>query len=236
MLLFLIMRAFSAVRIMIRIEDLNLQGLKIYQDDELYTFTSDSVLLSKFATVKKGDTVADFCAGSGIVGLHLYGLNKEKILNVTLIEMQTELYELSKKSIEHNRLEDVFFAVNCKVQDVTNDYAGKFSLITCNPPYMPVGHGFSDKKEQIAICRTEVALPLCDLVKAISKCLKFGGRVALCHRADRLVDVLSEFRNNNIEPKRLQFVSGGKKEPYLFMIEGVKGGKSGIKIYNNIEN
>ena len=47
----------------------------VFQDDELYTFTSDSILLSKFAKLKKGDVVADFCAGSGIVGLNLFALN-----------------------------------------------------------------------------------------------------------------------------------------------------------------
>ena len=43
-------------------------------------------------------------------------------------------------------------------------------------------------------------------------------------------------RKNNIEPKRLQFVSGGNKEPYLLLIEGVKGGKSGIKILKEAVN
>ena len=219
-----------------RLEDLQIEQFKIFQDDELYTFTSDSVLLSKFAKVKKGDAVADFCSGSGIVGLHLYALNRDKINSVTLFEMQKQLFELSKKTIDYNKLQDVFLAVNTRVQEIDHSYNGKFSLITCNPPYMPVGHGAVDADERIALCRTEIALPLNELVKAISKCLKFGGRVALCHRADRLVDVIAEFRANNIEPKRLQFVASNKKEPYLFMIEGVKGGKSGIKIQNNIEN
>ena len=40
-----------------RLEDLFIDNLKIYQNDELYCFTSDAVLLSKFATVKKGDKV-----------------------------------------------------------------------------------------------------------------------------------------------------------------------------------
>ena len=62
-----------------RLEDLNLNGLKIYQDDEKYCFTSDAVLLSRFARVKKGDVVADFWSGSGIVGIHLFGLNSSKI-------------------------------------------------------------------------------------------------------------------------------------------------------------
>ena len=219
-----------------RLEDLNLMNLKIYQDDELYTFTSDSVLLSKFAKVKKHDTVADFCAGSGIVGFHLYGLNDALIDSVTLFEMQKPLYEISVKSIKYNNLEQTFSAINTKLQDIESSYNGKFSLIVCNPPYMPVGHGFTEEDIDIAVCRTEIMLSLKELCAAISKCLKFGGRVCMCHRADRLVEVITELKNNNIEPKRLQFVCGAKKEPYLMLIEGVKGGKSGIKIEQNVTN
>jgi tRNA1(Val) A37 N6-methylase TrmN6 len=53
-----------------------IDGLKIVQDTRLYRFTSDSVLLSRFAHAKKNDVVADFCAGSGIVAFHFYALNK----------------------------------------------------------------------------------------------------------------------------------------------------------------
>jgi tRNA1(Val) A37 N6-methylase TrmN6 len=218
------------------LEDLLIDNLKVYQDDELYRFTSDSVLLSKFAKVKKGDVVADFCAGSGIVGLHLFALNKDLIDSVTLFEMQTPLYNLSKKSIEYNELDDKFSAVNTRLQDIDSSYFGKFSLIVCNPPYMDKNSGAHDKNECVAICKREIALSLEELIKAISKCLKFGGRTSIVHRADRLVDVISLMRAYNIEPKRLQTVSGKGKEPYLFLIEGVKGGKSGIKILNNLIN
>ncbi len=221
---------------MLVLEDLNLEGLKIYQDDCLYRFTSDAVLLSKFAKVKKGDVVADFCSGSGIVGVHLYGLNKNLIESVTLFEMQVELFELSKKTIEYNNLQEKIFAINTRVQDISTSFAGKFSLITCNPPYMPVGNGFKDEKECIAKCRCEVSLTLEELIPKISQALKYGGRVNMVHRADRLTDVMCLMRKYNIEPKRLQFVSGGDKEPYLMLIEGVKGGKSGIKILKNIIN
>ncbi len=219
-----------------KLEDLLLDNLKIYQDYSLYKFTSDSVLLSRFATVKKGEVVADFCSGSGIVGFHLFGLNREKIKSVTLVEMQTSLYLLSKKSVEYNGLQEIFTPVNCRVQDLGNQYAGKFSLITCNPPYMPTGAGEKQADEKIAMCRAEVYLPLSELISSVSKCLKFGGRVCMCHRADRLIDIVTEMRKNNIEPKRLQTVSAKNKEPYLVLIEGVKGGKSGLKILTNAIN
>ena len=76
---------------MIREEILD-NNIKVYQDDELYTFTSDSVLLSKFATVKKGDIVADFCAGSGVVGLNLMALNPALIKSLTFFELQQPLF------------------------------------------------------------------------------------------------------------------------------------------------
>ena len=211
-------------------------GIVVYQDDDLYKFTSDSVLLTRFATVKKGDVVADFCSGSGIVGFNLFALNRDLIESVAFFEMQTPLFDLANESILLNGLEEKFSSVNTKVQDIGSNYAGKFSLIVCNPPYMPVGHGFYEKDDNVAVCRTELTLSLSELIFAIGKCLKFGGRTAICHRADRLVDVIYEMKKNNIEPKRLQFVTAGKKEPYLLLIEGVKGGKSGIKVQNSISN
>lgn len=220
---------------MITLEELGINNLKIYQDNTLYRFTSDSVLLSRFARVKKGDKVADFCAGSGIVGIHLYALNPF-VQSVTLFEMQPELASLSNKSIEENNLTEKFNVVNTRIQDIGNEYAGAFSLIVCNPPYMETGRGEVASSDKVAMCKNEIYLPLKDLIKGISYALKFGGRTAICHRADRLVDVITEMRKNNIEPKRLQFVSGGNKEPYLLLIEGVKGGKSGIKILKEAVN
>ena len=218
-----------------RLEDLAIAGYKIYQDDELYTFTSDAVLLSKFATVKKGDVVADLCSGCGIVGIHLYALNPA-VSSVTLFEMQKDLFDLSVKSIRYNSLDGVISAENVRVQDIPSEFYGKFSLVLCNPPYMKNGSGENDKLSHVAICRREITLTLAELCEKVGKLVKFGGRFCMVHRADRLCDVITEMRKNGIEPKRLQFVRAGEKEPYLLLIEGVKGGKSGIKIYNETNN
>lgn len=220
---------------MLSIEELNVSNIKVYQQDDLYHFTSDAVLLAKFTSVKKNDVVADFCSGSGVVGFYLYGLSPE-IKSVDFFEMQPTLYELSKKSIELNGLEQKFTAHNIKVQEVNKLFNEKFSLIVCNPPYMKTDSGLMDEREHIAMCKNEVYLPLKELIFSVSRSLKFGGRVNMVHRADRLIEVVYEMKKNNIEPKKLQFVSGGNKEPYLFLIEGVKGGKSGIKILSSIKN
>ncbi len=115
-------------------EDLMIDGLKVIQDTRLYRFTSDSVLLSRFARAKRGDNVADFCAGSGIVAFHFYALNRAFGLRFTLFEMQKELSELSEKTIALNGF-DNFRAENCRIQDIPERYRETFSLILCNPPY-----------------------------------------------------------------------------------------------------
>ena len=221
---------------MLKLENLGINDIKVYQDDSLYTFTSDSVLLAKFANVKMGESVADFCAGSGIVGFYLYALNSEKIKNLTFFEVQNSLYNLCSKSIYENGLTEKAVAINTKLQEIDKSYNEKFSLIVCNPPYMKVCQGQQTEKEEIAICKSEVMLSLDELCTSISRCLKFGGRICLVHRADRLVDVIYNLKKYNIEPKRLQLVSAKGKEPYLFLLEGIKGGKSGIKILKEIEN
>ncbi|MBQ9756474.1 MAG: methyltransferase [Clostridia bacterium] len=221
---------------MIRTEDLGVNNLKVLQDDEGYCFTSDSVLLARFAKPKMGDVVADFCSGSGIVGFYYYGLNCQTVSSLTFFELQTALYSLSVKSIELNGLSDKVNAVNTRLQDIDNEYAGKFSLILCNPPYMAKDAGALDKDYNVAICRREVELSLEELITAISRCLKYGGRTAIVHRADRLADVICCMRAHGIEPKRVQFVKSGDKEPYLLLIEGVKGGKSGMHVMKVLEN
>ena len=118
------------------LDDMKIDGLKIVQDTRLYRFTSDSVLLSRFAKAKNGDTVADFCAGSGIVAYHFYALNRheKKNLRFTLFEMQTALSELSVKTAKVNGFDNFSFVCG-KLQDIPECYREQFSLVLCNPPY-----------------------------------------------------------------------------------------------------
>ena len=206
-------------------EDMLLDNLKIVQDTRLYRFTSDSVLLSKFASVKSGDVVADFCAGSGIVAYHFYALHrKEKErLSFTLFELQDSLVKLSKKTAALNGFDN--FSFECgRLQDIDERYREQFSLVLCNPPYER--GGLENECYEKAICRKEITLNLQEIAKAATFALKYGGRIAMVHRADRIAEVCYTLHSVNIEVKKIQFVAGryGAK-PYLALIEGVKGGK-----------
>ena len=218
------------------IEELGIDNLKIIQDDTLYRFTSDAVILSKFADARKNDVVADFCSGSGIVGIHYYALNKN-CKSVDLIEIQQELANLSQKTIEINGLEEIFTVINKPIQDLGSEYNGKYSLILCNPPYKKKDSGERNLEPKIAMCRHEVTVTQEEIVKVASKKLKFGGRLCMCQRIERFTDLITEMRKNGLEPKTIQFVTTAiDKPPYLFLVNAVKGVKPQLKIPVNVIN
>lgn len=210
------------------VEPLLIGEYKIIQDTDFYRFTSDSVLLARFLSAKRGEKVADFCSGSGIVGLHFYAENRG-IKSVTLFEMQRQLAEMSSRTIRLNGLEEVFTVENCRLQDIPPCYTEAFSLILSNPPYEK--GGFENASPEKAPCRKELALSLDRLCAAAKRCLKFGGRFALVHRADRLAEVLYTLHDYGLEPKIIQPVAGkAGAKPYAVLVSAVKGGKAGCEL------
>ena len=205
---------------------------KIIQNVNLYRFTSDSILLSKFARAKHGDKVADFCAGSGVVGFHFLCLH-QNIAALTLFEMQQPLADMAQRTAEMNGFD---CTVECtRLQDIGREYDDKFSLVLCNPPYERAG--FENEVYEKAVCRKEITLTLPEIADASKRVLKFGGRLAIINRADRVAELIYTLKARNLEPKRMQFVSGRQgAKPYLVMIEAVKGGKEGVEVLPNIVN
>lgn len=218
------------------IEELGIDNLKIIQDDCLYRFTSDAVILSKFADARKNDVVADFCSGSGIVGVHYYAINKN-CKSVDLVEIQSDLAALSQKTINLNGLNDIFTVINTPIQQLGNEYNGKYSLILCNPPYKKRDSGEKNMQNHIAMCRHEVTVTQEEIVSVAAKKLKFGGRLCMCQRIERFTDLIIELRKNGLEPKTIRFVTTAiDKPPYLFLINAVKGVKPQLKVLTNIIN
>ncbi len=218
------------------IEDMGIDNLKIVQDTCLYRFTSDSVLLSKFARAKNGDRIADFCSGSGIVAFHFHALNRQEKrgLSYVLFELQEPLSSLSKKTAKLNGFEEFDFCVG-RLQEIPERYRESFSLVLCNPPYER--GGFENDCYEKAICRKELTITLEEIAKAASFALKFGGRFALLNRADRLAEACYVLKKYNLEVKRIQFVAGKQgAKPYLVMLEAVKGGKPASEILPTLIN
>lgn len=210
------------------IESLYVGDYRIVQDTEEYRFTSDSVLLARFLKAKKGERVADFCAGNGVVGLHFFAENS-CAKEVTFFEMRERPAELCAKSIILNAVEDRCRVERVRLQEIPAKYVEYFSLILCNPPYG--SGGIVSPSDILALSKNGLGLSHAEMCEAAKKCLKFGGRFAFIHRADKLCDLITSLRANNLEPKKLQFVAGAPgRKPYAVLILAVKGGKAGLEV------
>lgn len=213
----------------LRIDDLQFEGLRIYQDDKGYCFTSDSVLLANYVKFKAGSKVVEFCAGSGVVSILLS--KKQRPSKIHSFEVLKEPYELFKKSVELNNLEDKVFPINDKLETAAEKLGvGYADVVVCNPPYFVI----DEKKEnatQKEIATTEILTNLESVISNTQKILKYGGKFYMVHRVDRLVDVLSILRKYKIEPKRLNIIYPKPDfEPVVFLVEAHKGGKAGLKV------
>lgn len=213
---------------------LNYSNLKIFQNSDWFNFSLDSVLLANFVKVNNKMKIIDFCCGNAPVPLFLSTKTKSSIVGV---ELQKEVYELATKSININNLNNQVTILNMDVKDLINKYdTDSFDLITCNPPYFKIMSGSSVNKNEIkAVARHEISISLNDIFKCARKILKNNGKIALVHRADRLIDIIILMRQNNIEPKRLKIVYPfSNSTSNLILIEGTKNGKPGFKIEKNI--
>ena len=61
-----------------RLEDLQFDNLKIVQNKQLYTFTSDSVILANYISTKASDIAVEIGAGSGVISILVQAKNDIK--------------------------------------------------------------------------------------------------------------------------------------------------------------
>jgi len=211
-----------------RIEDLMCEGLKIIQNKNLYTFTSDSVVLANFIKLKSKERAVEIGSGSGIISILLS--KKTKYEHITGFEMQKELCEMSKRSLELNEISNIEF-VNDKAQNYKKYIENNsIDVVFSNPPYKREGSAEYNKNESKAIARHEKNLPLKELINTVDGLLKFGGRFYCVYDADRSCELIYEMMSKKIEPKRMFFTSNGKGKHILFVVEGVKGGKHSVEV------
>ena len=215
-----------------RLDDLQCEGLRIVQNPQLYSFTSDSVVLANFIKIKKGEVAVEIGSGSGVISI--LATKKTNAKFITGFELQKELFKMSEKSLQINGIENVKF-INDDVRNYKKHITpGSADVVFSNPPYKREGSASKNENPSKAIARHEKSLPLKDLVKTASGILKFGGRAYFVYDADRSCEMIAELIKSNLEPKRMFFTENGKGQVVLFVVEAVKGGKPGVKALPNL--
>ena len=210
---------------------LNYSNLKIVQDDEYFNFSLDSVLLPNFVKINSNTKkILDLGTGNAPIPMILSTMTDAQIYGV---ELQDEIYNLAKESIELNNLQDKITIIHDNMKNLDKYFdPNSFDIILSNPPYFKLNEKSNiNDNIQKTIARHEKEITLSEIVSIAKKYLNNNGTFAIVHRTDRLIEIIEEFRKNNIEPKRIQLIYPKENtESNMVLIEGRKNGNPGLKI------
>lgn len=194
-----------------------------------HRFGTDAFLLADFSGYRQKDKVCDLGTGCGIIPMIM---QKSRPPQVTYaVDIQEGAIEQLRLGMEKSETSGIIpVCADLKELWKAAPY-GQLDLVTCNPPYKAANAGFESIITAQRIARHEIMCNIDDVCAAAAKLLKFGGKLCMCNRPERLSDVVFAMKNHGIEPKRLRFVSKNPEEaPWLFLIEGKKGSKSFMRV------
>ena len=92
--------------------------LKVYQYEDAFKFSLDSILLAEFAEIKRDDTmILDLCTGNAVIPILLnFKFNK----HVFGVELQEKIFSLAQNSLVLNHMEDKIHLILDDVLNIKN--------------------------------------------------------------------------------------------------------------------
>lgn len=222
---------------MVALNDLYDYGLKIYQDDDYFKFSLDSLLLSELVEVKEKDkNILDICTGNAPIPLVLG--YKYPNTNIIGVEIEEKIASLAETSVNYNKLTNIKI-LNMNALELTNYFPGNnFNIITCNPPYFKVSEESLINKNKIkAVARHEITITLEEIIELSSKLLVNEGKLYLVHRPERIEEIINVASKYNLHVKEIHFVYTKLEEcAIMVLLKFVKNSNFGTKIYSKVIN
>lgn len=212
-----------------RIDDLQVNDLKVIQNPRGFCFGIDAILLANFVILKKNEKIIDLGTGTGVIPILLAG--KSTGTTFKAIEIQKEVAEMAERSVKLNGLENRIKVLDIDLKEVPGYLpVNTFDVVTSNPPYMHP-EGLLNPDDHKAISRHEVRCSLEDVIQTASRMLKHHGRFYMVHRPQRLVDIMVLCRQYKLEPKSLRFIHPKEKQkPNLLLVECRKAARPELRI------
>lgn len=209
----------------------------IYQYDDAFKFSLDSVLLAEFVKIPpSAKLIVDFGTGNAPIPLILSTKSDIRIIG---IELQPKIYEAAKKSVVENNLEKQIKIINDDIKNVLNYLEHEsVNIVVCNPPYFEQNTTLLNEKKHKRVARHELECSLEMIFDKAKAILKNKGTLYLSHRITRIDDIILLGRNHNLGVKEVVFIdTKGDLNPKMMLVRCVKGSKSGVKIkYKSIKN
>ncbi len=202
----------------------------IRQNKTGYRFSIDAVLLAEHVEPTAGQTVIDLGTGCGVIPLIL--CYRHPGVRVYGVEVQSELAEIAGRNVSENQMSDCIKIICQDMKTLTIDqFDAPADIVVSNPPFYKPDAGRLNPNRQRAVARHELEITLSDVVETAHRMLTRSGRYITIYAAERLTDLITEMRRQNIEPKSLRGIYSQKNcNASLVLVEGIKGGRQGMTI------
>lgn len=208
-----------------RLDDLQHNGLMLYQDTDYACFNADALWLCSFLRLGARDNVVELGSGTGVICV--LGADNTKA-SFTGVERQKRLVELAQKSAAYNRQQIRFLEADV-AQASERLGRGQFTAAVMNPPYFTSG----EQSESASRClaRHDAGDSLAAFLAAAFALVKNGGKLFIVYPASALSELYAALLNARFQPKRMRFVHTKPEEPALrVLIEAKKDSKAGLVV------
>jgi tRNA1Val (adenine37-N6)-methyltransferase len=182
------------------VDSLSCAKLRILQKKYGYRYSLDAYLLAAFVEESPGTHILEIGSGSGVISILLAAV---KGLKVTGVEIQENLAEMSRRSVEYCGLSD---SVQIVCSDIREILGPRVEVVVTNPPFRPLATGRINPSREKALARHELALDLEGLLRKAYELLIPGGRFYIVYPAWRIPDLICSMRVHRLEPKCVRSV------------------------------
>lgn len=199
-----------------------------------YRFSVDAVLVAHFQPPGKGATILDLGSGCGIISLIAMYRWGERIKEITALEVQPQLADLSRRNFTENGFSGKCRAVQGDLGSILQYFPPEsFSQVICNPPYYREGSGRTSSDPESFYARHQILAGLPEIIGAAASVVKTGGTVVFVYPAEGLAELIAEFSRARLKLKRLQCVYSypiPAAPARLVLVTAMKNAGSGVQV------
>lgn len=215
-------------------ELLGYENIKIIQNQNMFKFSIDSMLLANFVNINnKVKNIIDLGCGNAPMPLFL---TLKTNAHIDGIEIQEYISDMANRSVDLNGFSNQINIINDDLNGIYKKVgANKYDIVLSNPPYFKyIETSNINKNDYLTIARHEVKATLEGIVNEAKKLLIDGGSFYMVHRAERLSEIIDVINKNCFSIKRIRFIypKVNDSEALLILVEAKKNANQGLKVLN----
>lgn len=189
--------------------------IQVLQKKKGYRFSIDAPLLSDFIRTEPNDQILELGTGSGIISLLL---SLKPFRHITALEIQDSLFDLAKRNVRLNSLEDRITILHCDL--TTYASSQRYDLIFSNPPYIASGRGHLSESQEKAVAKHELKCDISDIMRKTAELLDADGRACFVFPETRRAAFFAALDSQGLRVQRERLVcSFVNRAPNLFLTE-----------------